>query len=48
MLCSHRAARVAVIALSVRENALRKARRAQEHFANTLNFDNVYTDGNDH
>src|ERR1051326_1700036 len=48
MLWRHDAARVAVLALSAREDTLGKARRAQEHFANSCNFDNVYTNGNDH
>jgi hypothetical protein len=48
MLCSYGAARVAVLALGLRENTLGKARRAQEHFANPRDFDNVYTNGNNH
>ncbi len=48
MLCGHDAAAVAVLALGARENAFGKPRRAQEHFANSRDFDNVYTDGNNH
>ena len=48
MLCRHGAAAVAVVALSLREHALGKTRRAQEHFANSRDFDNVYTDGKNH
>ena len=48
MLCRHGAAAVAVVALSLREYALGKTRRAQEHFANSRDFDNVYTDGKNH
>ncbi len=48
MLHSDSPATVAVCALSRREDALGEARRAQEHFANSDDFDNVYTNGNDH
>jgi len=48
MLGGHHAATVAVFALGAREYPLGKTRRAQQHFANSRNFDNVYTDGNDH
>jgi len=48
MLRRHRAATLAVFAFSAREHALGKARRPQQHFANSRNFDNVYTDGNNH
>ena len=48
MLCGDDAAAVAVITLSLCEHTLRKSRRAQEHFANSGDFDNVYTDGNNH
>ena len=48
MLCGHDAAAVAILALGRRENTLRKTRRAQEHFANSRDFDNVYTDGKYH
>jgi|GEM_PF-1155633 len=48
MLCRHRAATVAVVALSLREHSLGKTRRAQEHFANSRDFDNVYADGKNH
>jgi len=48
MLHGHRAAAVAVIALSLRKHTLTETRRAQQHFANARDFDNVYADGNDH
>ena len=48
MLRRHRSAAVAIRTLGRGENALAKARRAQQHFANTCNFDNVYANGNDH
>lgn len=48
MLCSHDAAAVAVITLGLREHTFGKSRRAQEHFANSRDFDNVYADGNNH
>ena len=48
MLCRHGATKVAVLALSGREDSLGESRRTQEHFANSCNFDNVYTNGNDH
>jgi len=48
MLCGHDATAVAVIALGGRKNTFAKTRRAQEHFANSCDFDNVYADGNDH
>jgi len=48
MLCGDRAARIAVLAFRSREDALGKTRGTEEHFANPRNFDNVYTDGNDH
>ena len=48
MLCRYGAAQVAVFALCGREDAFGESRRAQEHFANPFNFDNVYPDGNDH
>ena len=48
MLRRDGAATVAIGALGGSENTLSKARRAPEHFANALNFDNVYADGNDH
>ena len=48
MLRGHCASTVAVGAFRGGENSFRKARRAQEDFANALNFDNVYADGNDH
>ena len=48
MLRGHDAAAVAVFAFGAREHALREPRRPQQHFANSGNFDNVYTDGNDH
>lgn len=48
MLRGHRAAAVAIGTLTWSENAFTKARRAQQHFANPTNFDNVYTDGDDH
>ncbi len=48
MLCCHGATQVAVFAFRAREDALGESRRAHEHFANSCNFDNVYTDGNDH
>ena len=48
MLRGDDAATVAVIAFGAREHAFGKAGRSQQHFANPRNFDNVYTDGNDH
>lgn len=48
MLRAHRAAAVAIGALSGSEHALSKARRAEQHFANPSNFYNVYADGDDH
>jgi len=48
MLCGDYATTVAVIALSARKNTFGKSRCAQKHFANTRDFDNVYTDGNNH
>ena len=48
MLRRYRSAAVAIRALGSSEHALAKARRAQQHFANTCNFDNVYANGNDH
>ena len=48
MLRGHDAAALAVFAFGGREHALGKTRRAQQHFANARNFDNVYADGNDH
>ena len=42
------AAAVAVFAFRLRKDTLGKTRRAQQHFANSRNFDNVYADGNDH
>jgi len=48
MLRGHDAARVAIRSLGCCVNAVSKARRAQEHFANSRDFDNVYSNGNDH
>ena len=48
MLRGHDAATVAIFAFGPRENAVGESRRAQQHFANSGNFDNVYADGNDH
>ena len=48
MLRGHDAAALAVFAFSAREHALGETRRAQQHFANARNFDNVYADGNNH
>ena len=48
MLRGHDAATVAIFAFGAREDALGEARCAQQHFANSRNFDNVYADGNDH
>ena len=48
MLRRNCAATIAISSLSVSENAFGKARRAQEHFANSRDFDNVYADGNNH
>ena len=48
MLCGVRAARVAVGALLLGEDALAEARRARQHFTHAANFDNVYPDGDDH
>ena len=43
-----RAARVAVGALLLCEDALAEARRAREHFTHAADFDNVYPDGDNH
>ena len=43
-----RAARVAVGALLLGEDALAEARRARQHFTHAADFDNVYPDGDDH
>ena len=43
-----RAARVAVGALLLREDALAETRGAREHFTHAADFDNVYPDGDDH
>src|SRR5918993_1240957 len=43
-----RAARVAVGALLLREDALAEARRARQHFTHAADFDNAYPDGDDH
>jgi len=48
MLRCHYAATLAVSSLTLCVNALEETRRAQKHFANSSNFDNVYTDGNNH
>ena len=48
MLRGHNAATVAVLAFSARKHAFGETRRAQQHFANSRNFDNVYTDGDNH
>lgn len=42
------AARVAISALGVREDALAEARRAPQRFTNAPDFDNVYADGDNH
>ncbi|HZE68644.1 MAG TPA: hypothetical protein VE135_03845 [Pyrinomonadaceae bacterium] len=39
---------IAVRALRSGEDTFSEARRAHEHFTNSLDFDNVYTDGNNH
>ena len=48
MLGRDDATTVAVIPLSARKYAFRETRRTQQHFANSRNFDNVYTDGKNH
>ena len=48
MLRRHDTSAVAVGALRCGVNSLDKTRRAQEHFANARNFDNVYANGNNH
>src|SRR5262245_52769941 len=48
MLWGNYAAAIAVSSLGRREHSLDKARRSREHFPNSSDFDNVYTDGNDH
>jgi hypothetical protein len=48
MLRGRGASAFAVTALGGSEDALRKARGTRKHFANATNFDNVYTDGNNH
>ena len=42
------AARVAVGALLLGEDALAQPRRARERFTDAADFDNVYADGDDH
>ena len=48
MLCSYDTAAVAISSFGFSENTFTKPRRAEQHFADTCNFDNVYTNGNDH
>jgi len=48
MLGRDNAATVAVIALSTGKHAFGETRCAQQHFANSRDFDNVYTDGDNH
>jgi len=48
MLRGNGPATVAIRTFACRVNAFDETRRAQEHFANSRNFDNVYANGNDH
>lgn len=48
MLRGDRPATVAISTLALCVNALDKTRRARDNFADTPNFDNVYTYGNNH
>jgi len=48
MLFGNDATAIAVRLFSCSENAFAETRRALQHFAYTCNFDNVYTNGNDH
>ena len=48
MLRCYYATTLAVSSLARRVDSFEKTRRAQEHFANSRNFDNVYADGYDH
>ena len=48
VLRRYHAPTVTVASFSFGKHTFRKARSAFEHFANTTNFDNVYTDGNNH
>jgi len=48
MLRGYGAATITIGTLGGREHALTKTRRAQEHFANPSDFDNVYADGDNH
>jgi len=48
MLCGYRTARIAILSFRRRKDAFGKTWSAEQHFANPRNFDNVYTDGNDH
>lgn len=48
MLGRHRAAAFTVQSLRLRIHALGKTWRASQHFANSRDFDNVYSNGNDH
>ena len=48
VLCGGRAARVAVGALRVGEDARAETRRARDDLAHAPDFDNVYADGDDH
>ena len=48
MLCGADTAGIAIGALGRGKNTRGKARRTQQHFANAMNFDNVYANGNNH
>ncbi len=48
MLRGHDSATVAVDPFRWREHTVGKARCAQQHFANSRDFDNVYANGNNH
>jgi len=48
MLRRDNAATIAVGSFGSRVNTFGKTRRAQQHFANSRNFDNVYANGNNH
>ncbi len=48
MLRTRSAASVAICSFGRGKHTFAKARGARERFANSRNFDNVYTDGNNH
>ena len=48
MLGRHSTAAIAISALGGGVNAFGESWSADQHFANSRNFDNVYADGNNH